>query len=120
MSETGFQEEFLNTRSHNDPDRHWIGESLPRASDEEITFSGTETRAGDSIFSAPADHSHDFRTRWGGFRSNVPATGKAVGAGATVFLDDLVHVWGPDNFLNPAFPTQLIDFPVEEIGRAHV
>ena len=51
-SGTIVQEEQLTTRDHIDPDKHWIGESLPAASDEDTTYSGITTSAGTSPFPA--------------------------------------------------------------------
>lgn len=116
MSETSlYEEEQLTKREHLDPSIHLMGETLPIPSLDDIRFAGTETAVGDSPFPARADHQHDYRTRWTGIRSSNPAVGKVVGAGATVFLDDLAHVWGDEDFLNAGFPTQLIDIPQEGI-----
>lgn len=113
-----YQDVDVSERGHEDPDKHWIGESLGRASADEITFAGTKTSAGFSPFTAPADHSHDFRTRWSGLRSSDPANGKTVNAGATVFIDDLSHVWGVEDFLHSG-SSQLIDIPQEGIWEIH-
>lgn len=117
-SEQLIKDRNLTDRTHNDPDRHWIGESLPAPSDEETTFAGTLTSAGASVFPARADHSHDFRTRWGGFRSTNTSTGKSIAAASSNYLDDLTHVWGPDNLLHSG-SNQLIDFTQEGVWQVH-
>jgi hypothetical protein len=108
----------LTDRTHNDPDRHWIGETLPAPSDAETTFAGALTSAGASVFPARADHSHDHRTKWGGFKSSDTATGKSVAAATSNYLDDLTFTWGPDNLLY-AGSNQLIDFPQEGVWQIH-
>lgn len=63
MSESGvtFEEEPLTTKEHMDPDKHWIGESLPAPSPGDIaSVIGTSASAtGSSPFPARADHTHD-------------------------------------------------------------
>ena len=54
-----FADETFDLVSHNDPDKHWIGEALPVPSLSEVaTVSGTATAVGDSPFPARADHTH--------------------------------------------------------------
>ena len=50
--------EALDVVSHEDPDKHMIGGSLPVATDEELQPIGTESGAGASPFPARADHVH--------------------------------------------------------------
>ena len=53
------QEESLTIRDHLDPDKHWIGESLPAPSPEEVSSTGSITTVGTSPFPARADHAHE-------------------------------------------------------------
>lgn len=53
-----FPDEKFDVVSHQDPDKHWIGETLPVSSDEEVSNIGTTNKAGDSPFVARADHIH--------------------------------------------------------------
>jgi microcystin-dependent protein len=64
MSDVGpstgpFKEENLTLRDHYDPDKHWIGESLPVPTQSEIAATvGSTASPGDSPFPARADHTH--------------------------------------------------------------
>lgn len=53
------QEETLTVRDHLDPDKHWIGETLPVPTQTEIAATiGTISGPGDSPIPARADHLH--------------------------------------------------------------
>jgi hypothetical protein len=114
MTDTGpqFNKTPLSEETHMDPAKHYIGESITAPSLEEVTFAGILTATGDSPIPARADHSHDFRTLFGGYRSDDFAVGYPIAAGGVDFIDDLVHVagWGTD-YLNPAAPNKVLDIP---------
>jgi len=58
-TESGFEEEFLTIREHTDPDKHWMGESLPVPTTADIAaVTGSVSSAGNSKFPARADHGH--------------------------------------------------------------
>lgn len=104
-----FKEEYLKVREHMDPDRHWIGETLPAPSEGEVQYAGVETAVGASPFPARADHSHDLRTR----QTYLTAT-KSAPASSAVYIDTLATAAGWEDFLH-AGSTQLIDFPLEGV-----
>lgn len=117
MSDTGsFTEESLTEREHNDPDKHWVGETLPAPSVDDVKFAGVDTSAGASPFPARADHSHDTRARFCIARG--PA-GKAVAPGATTYIDGIQLPWGGEDFRNVG-STQLFLFPQEGYWRVRV
>jgi hypothetical protein len=99
----------LTIRDHLDPDKHWIGETLPAPSLGETTFAGVLTAVGESPFPARADHSHDTRTRQTFVNSSVS---KSVAPGPAVYIDSLATTAGWEDFLH-AGSTQLLDFPLE-------
>lgn len=102
-------DETLSIRDHIDPDKHWIGETLPAPSLGETTFAGVLTAVGESPFPARADHSHDTRTRQTFVNNSVA---KSVLPGATTYITGLVTSAGWEDFLHAA-STQLLDFPLE-------
>ena len=109
-----FKEEPLTVRDHMDPDKHWIGETLPAPSEGEITYAGAETKVGESTFPARADHSHDGRNRYGAFRDTVltgATAGVNVPAGGSAYSNNLNFWLGED--LRHTGSKQLIDIPQE-------
>lgn len=100
------QDENITGRSHIDPDKHWIGESLPAASDQDTTFAGVTTSAGTSPFPARANHSHAARTVFSLYHLNPP---KTVPPGNT-YLSTFIHLTGR-NILAPG-STQVFQFPM--------
>lgn len=60
MTDTGqYEEQNLTHREHNDPDKHWVGESLPAPSLADVAASvGNLTAAGTSKFPSRANHTH--------------------------------------------------------------
>ena len=102
------QEESLTTRGHIDPDKHWIGESLPSPSDAEATHAGVTSGAGVSPFPARADHSHDYSTYYG----VVNGVGMTVAPGQA-FINNLTFQFGR-NMLAPG-SSQILIFPVEGV-----
>lgn len=75
---------------HEDPDKHWIGESLGAASVEEITAIRSQDRAvGNSVFPARADHEHG--QLWVG--SLYTGTEKVCPPGTT-FFNNLTYSLG--------------------------
>ena len=100
------KDEPMTDRSHIDPDKHWIGESLPAASDQDTTYSGSKTSAGTSPFPARANHSHDNRAIFGTWLGPDPA--QTVGPGFT-YLNGFRHYLGR-NLLAPS-STQVFQIP---------
>ena len=106
-----FNEENLTVYQHMDADKHWIGESLPPPSVDEVQYAGVKTAVGESPFPARADHSHDVRTRQT-YISTIVA--KSCPASSSTYITGFITNGGWENFLHPA-STQLIDFPVEGV-----
>jgi len=111
-----FKEEPLSEFDHIDPDKHWIGESLPSPSLAEVTYAGAATATGTSPFPARADHSHDTRTIKAVY--NMSGGAKTITAGGNTFIDGLTLVGGDD--LLHSGSTQLLDFPQEGVWDIHV
>lgn len=101
---TTFEQEYLLKSEHEDPDKHWIGETLPAPSVGLVRASGAETTVGKSPFPARADHTHDNEALWGVFTG--AQNGIAPGA---IFLNSLSYFNGY-NFLAPA-STQIVLLP---------
>lgn len=105
-----FKKEYLTVRDHIDPDKHWIGETLPAASVGDIQYAGVTTAVGVSTFPARADHSHDVRTR----QTFVNNTSKSVASGASTYIDGLTTAAGWEDFLHSG-SSQIVDFPIEGV-----
>lgn len=59
VSSSPFEEEFLKASSHEDPDKHWIGQSLGIPSRDEVAETiGVTATEGTSPYPARADHNH--------------------------------------------------------------
>jgi hypothetical protein len=99
----GFKEEFVTLREHEDTTLHYIGGALPMPSDSECAPIGIGEDAGDSPMPARADHSHDTRLLYGGFRSN----GDLVCAPGSSYISNLINVSGK----NMLASGQVIAFP---------
>jgi hypothetical protein len=100
-------DENLTLRDHLDPDKHWIGETLPAPTIGDVQYAGVTTSAGASPFPSRADHSHDLRTR----QSYLTVT-KNIPGPSTTYITSLVTSSGWEDFLHSG-STQLIDFPIE-------
>ena len=107
-TKTAFKEESLSVRDHMDPDKHWIGETLPGGSDAETRPSGIRTSAGSSPFPARADHSHDSKTYYSTYNGGAVY----VPPGQT-FINNL-NLYSGRNML-AAGSNQVIIFPLEGI-----
>lgn len=103
------EDEQLTVYQHMDADKHWIGESLPPPSIQEVQYAGVKTAVGESPFPARADHSHDLRTR-----QTLLTVTKSIPGPSTGYITGFVTAVGWEDFLHPA-STQLIDFPVEGV-----
>lgn len=108
------KDENLTIRGHIDPDKHWIGETLPAASDADTTFGGTTTSAGTSPFPARANHSHANRSVFGIYHRSPPQT---INPGNT-YLNGFTHLNGR-NLLAPG-STQLFQFPMGGVYHIHM
>jgi hypothetical protein len=106
------KDENLTIRGHLDPDKHWIGETLPAPSDQETTYGGIKTSAGTSPFPARANHSHDHRTTFG-----VYASGGLTVPPGQAFISNLSFSAGK-NTLAPG-SSQVVQFPLEGIWQTH-
>ena len=113
---TGYQEENLTRRGHEDPDKHWIGETLPSPSLAEATYAGIKTATGTSPFPARADHSHDNRQQFGIFNR---ITTQSIAAGATVYISGINFAGIGDDLRVPA-STQLFEFSQEGVWDVHM
>lgn len=100
------KDENLTIRGHIDPDKHWIGESLPSPSDQETTYAGVTTSAGSSPFPARANHSHASRTVFGIYYTPVA---QAIPPGVT-YINNFQLVNGRD--MRAPGSTQLFIFPM--------
>lgn len=92
-----FEQEPLTVIDHLDPDKHWIGESLPAAGDDQVSTSGFDNFIGTSPFTARADHRHDYRSTFGFYG----VTGPKVCPPGQTFLDNFSFAGGRD-MLAPA------------------
>lgn len=115
MSDT-FQHETLDEVSHSDPDKHFIGESLPSPSLAETKYAGVATATGTSPFPARADHSHDTRTVFGVFNRSPTQT---IAAGAIAYINGINWNNVGDD-LRFSGSTQLFEFPQEGEYSIHM
>lgn len=109
-----FQDEALTEVSHQDPDKHWIGEALPAPSQSEVEKSGTVSGVGESPFPARADHTHDTTTIWSQMGGNNQTY---VVSGSAVFYNQLIQIGGAD-WRDASLPAQKINFPM--LGLYHI
>ena len=89
-----FEQEPLLKVEHEDPDKHWIGETIPAPSTSEVVGAGNENFAGNSPFPARADHSHDHFNIFGAYSSAT--TGDKTCPPGLTFLDNLDWQAGRD------------------------
>lgn len=109
----GFEEETLTYREHNDPDKHWIGESLAEPSLQDTASAGQTTFPGTSNIVARSDHSHDTNLYRGIFTGN-----SVVCAPGTSYLNGWVFNSG-NNILAPS-STQTFLLPAEGLWEITV
>lgn len=99
-----FQEQPITLREHIDPDKHWIGESLPMPSQAHMKASGITTDVGRVPFVARADHQHDVSPLWSIIGRSANQT---TGAGLN-YLNTLSHAGGRNLILS----SQVFNLPV--------
>jgi hypothetical protein len=117
---TAYKDENLSKGGHQDPDLHWMGETLPSPSIQELAVSGTDDNVGTSKFPARADHSHDTRQ----INSIYSVTNKSLpGASAITYVNTWVYLGDADlnhvDILNGG-STQLFVFPQEGRWEIHM
>ena len=114
----GFKEERLTIREHMDPDKHWIGETLPAASIQDVQYSGTTTKVGESPFPARSDHSHDARAR---YSAVATASEVIVPAGGAAYINTLTSPWGTENWrASGGTSNQLMEYQQEGAYQYYV
>jgi hypothetical protein len=101
-------DETLTVRDHLDPDKHWIGETLPAPTIGDVQYAGVLTSAGASPFPSRADHSHDLRTR----QTFLNASNKSCPGPSSTYIDNFVTSGGWEDFLHTG-SGRIIDFPIE-------
>ena len=108
-----FEQEPLLKIEHEDPDKHWIGETIPAPSTSEVVGAGNENFAGNSPFPARADHSHDHLNIYGAYSSFF--TGDKTCPPGLTFLDNLDYSLGRDM---RAVGNQVIVFPATGVWQS--
>lgn len=110
------REEALTEVLHMDPDKHFIGETLPSPSLAEATYAGVKTATGTSPFPARADHSHDTRAAFGVFSRS---TAQSIPATSIAYINGINWDNVGDDLRVPA-STQLFEFPQEGEYSIHM
>lgn len=112
LTSAPFKESYMTLREHQDTDKHYIGDSLPIASDSMMAPAGVGSTAGTLAFPARADHRHEERLVFGWFNSNY----QTVAPGA-VFINNLQFTgWGR----NMLATSQVVAFPFPGIYFLHL
>lgn len=103
-----YKEEYLTVREHMDHDKHYIGDTLPVPTADEIAASGVTTVVGNSPIPARADHRHDVRLLYGEY---FKSPSQSVASGAAAYITGIQYSRGYQYFDGAS--TQLFKFPIE-------
>ena len=96
MTEGPFKETTLTIRDHEDPSKHFMGETLPIPSIGDVSVAGFVSGTGTSPIPARADHTHDNRFRWGSVRNVSGKTCAGTSGGTKTYIDGLSYFDGYD------------------------